>query len=216
MARGGTLFLDEIAELPLDLQPKLLRVLQEAEIRKVGATKSEGIDTRVVAATGTDLEQEIDKNLFRKDLYYRLAVVDINLPPLRQRPEDIRVLAYHFIDQISFRDGRAAPRLTEQALEKLQTYSWPGNIRELRNFIEKALIFCRNQVLELPPLPTERRLTQRPEEGDFSLKEASQRIEREYITKVLAHTLGNRTQAAKLLEISLRSLLYKMKEFDIR
>lgn len=215
LASGGTLFLDEIADLPLELQPKLLRVLQEGEIRKVGATQSEKIDTRIVAATGTDLQQAVQEKLFRNDLYYRLAVVDINLPPLRQRPEDIQALANYFIEVISGREGKVTPYLSTAAQKQLQSHSWPGNIRELQNYLEKALIFCRGEELELPPLPIDTRRYPRAEAGAFSLKKAAMRMEQEYIRKALSQTNGNRTKAAKLLEISLRSLLYKMKEFDI-
>mgnify|MGYP001457305640 CR=1 FL=1 len=212
-ANNGTLFLDEIAELPLELQPKLLRVLQEGEIRKVGATRAEKISTRVVAAAGRDLKEAVNNNQFRNDLYYRLAVVDINLPPLRERPEDIVTLAEHFLRELCQREGRAPLQLTAEDKKQLTSYRWPGNVRELQNYLEKAIIFSHDR-LELPPL----RLRQ-PETGDnleeYSLKLASQRLEQEYIRKALAKTAGNRTQAAQLLEISLRSLMYKIKEYKI-
>lgn len=214
-ASGGTLFLDEIAELPLDLQPKLLRVLQEGEIRKVGATKPETIDTRVVAASGIELSTAISENRFRSDLFYRLAVVEIDLPPLRERPEDIPALAEYFLEQIATREGCPTPSLDSSAKEKLLSHQWPGNVRELMNFMEKAMIFSRRGELELPLLPTETRRQPRSSDEEFSLKRASRRLEKEYIRKALSQTNGNRTQAAKLLEISLRNLIYKIKSHEI-
>ncbi|SHJ20014.1 two component, sigma54 specific, transcriptional regulator, Fis family [Malonomonas rubra DSM 5091] len=215
IASGGTLFLDEIAELPLDLQPKLLRVLQEGEVRKVGATKAEKVNTRVVAAAGRDLHEAVEKNQFRSDLYYRLAVVDINLPPLRQRPEDIILLAEYFLGELCRKEGRQMLRLSEQDKRQLTSYQWPGNIRELQNYLEKALIFSSGETLELPPLRLRQDVSLSDNLADFSLKEAAQRLEKEYIRKALDRTGGNRTKAAQILEISLRSLMYKVKEYGI-
>lgn len=215
IANGGTLFLDEIADLPLELQPKLLRVLQEGEIRKVGATRSEKINTRVVAAAGTDLHEAVEKGTFRRDLYYRLAVVDINLPPLRERAEDIVILAEHFLNLLCKREGRSPLPLNDTAKKNLTDYHWPGNVRELENYLEKALIFSPGDTLELPPLRTRQAPPGEFDPAEYSLKIASQRLEKEYIRKTLAKTNGNRTQAAELLEISLRSLMYKIKEYKI-
>ncbi len=214
IASGGTLFLDEIAELPLELQPKLLRVLQEGEIRKVGATRSEKINTRVVAAAGQDLQEAVQNNLFRNDLYYRLAVVDINLPPLRERPEDIIPLAEYFLAKLCRQEGRQQLPLTAEDKKKLTSYLWPGNVRELQNYLEKALIFSQ-ETLDLPPLRMRQPLTEESDLEEYSLKVAGQRLEKEYIRKALAKTDGNRTQAAQLLEISLRSLMYKIKDYRI-
>lgn len=215
IANGGTLFLDEIADLPLELQPKLLRVLQEGEIRKVGATRSEKINTRVVAAAGTDLHEAVENGTFRRDLYYRLAVVDINLPPLRERAEDIVILAEHFLNLLCKREGRSPLPLNDTAKKNLTDYHWPGNVRELENYLEKALIFSPGDTLELPPLRTRQAPPGEFDPAEYSLKIASQRLEKEYIRKTLAKTNGNRTQAAELLEISLRSLMYKIKEYKI-
>jgi two-component system response regulator AtoC len=215
IANNGTLFLDEIADLPLELQPKLLRVLQEGEIRKVGATRSEKINTRVVAAAGTDLQDAVEKGTFRRDLYYRLAVVDVNLPPLRERAEDIVVLANHFLQQLCHREGRPVLQLDDEAQKNLTVYHWPGNVRELENYLEKALIFSPGDTLELPPLRIRQAAPGEFDPNEYSLKVASQRLEKEYIRKALAKTGGNRTQAAELLEISLRSLMYKIKEYKI-
>lgn len=215
IASGGTIFLDEIADLPLELQPKLLRVLQEGEIRKVGATRAEKIDTRVVAAAGTDLHDAVENNLFRRDLYYRLAVVDIDLPPLRERHEDIIVLTEYFLDKICRRDGRQLPVLTDEAKHNLLAYHWPGNIRELENYLEKALIFSSGDTLTLPPLRSRQPAPGQFNPAEYSLKVASRRLEEEYIRKALVKTAGNRTQASELLEVSLRSLMYKIKDYNI-
>ena len=215
IASGGTLFLDEIADLPLELQPKLLRVLQEGEIRKVGATRSEKIDTRVVAAAGKDLQEAIRNNQFRSDLYYRLAVVDINLPPLRERPEDIIMLAEYFLTRLCERDKRPKPKLCAAARTSLTAYRWPGNVRELENYLEKALIFSHGETLDLPPLRIRQSTPGEFNPEEYSLKIATRRLEEEFIRKALAKTEGNRTQAAQLLEISLRSLMYKLKEYAI-
>jgi len=214
-ADGGTLFLDEIGELPLPLQPKLLRVIQEGEVRPVGETQPRRVDVRVVAATARDLKTEICEKRFRDDLYYRLAVVEIHLPPLRERREDIALLAEHFITRLAAREGRPAPQLTASAREVLTDYSWPGNVRELENFIEKTMIFCREERIDRDDLPWEVRRRPREDAADLSLKEATARIEREYIRRALAATEGNRTHAARLLEISLRALVYKIKDYGL-
>jgi two-component system response regulator AtoC len=214
-ADGGTLFLDEIGELPLELQPKLLRVLQEGEVRPVGALKPRRLDVRVVAATARDLGQEIEQGRFRSDLFFRLAVVEIGVPPLRERPTDIPLLARHFLTRIALREGRPASALAPNAVELLQQYNWPGNVRELANFMEKTAIFSRAEILHGADLPGEMRRRPRPAAEQLSLKEAQIRIEREYIRKALAATDGNRTQAARMLEISLRNLQYKIKQYHL-
>jgi two-component system response regulator AtoC len=214
-ADGGTLFLDEVGELPLELQPKLLRVLQEGEVRRVGETRPRRVDVRVLAATARVLKTEVEQGRFRDDLYYRLAVVEVHIPPLRERPEDIPLLVEHFLRRIAAREGRAVPRIDTDALQLIQEYRWPGNVRELENFMEKTMIFCRGEEIDLAALPWEVRRRSREGSDGFSLKQAAERLEREYIRKALAATAGNRTQAARLLEISLRGLLYKMKEFGI-
>ena len=187
---GGTLFLDEIADLPLELQPKLLRVLQEGEIRKIGATQSEKINTRVVAAAGTDLQEAVTKKLFRRDLYYRLAVVDINLPPLRERPEDVVVLAEYFLNLLCNRAGRSLLQLNPAAKKNLTDYHWPGNVRELENYLERALIFSPGETLELSPLRTRQPAPGQFNPNEYSLKVASRRLEEEYIRKALIKTKG--------------------------
>ncbi len=214
-AHGGTLFLDEIAELPLELQPKLLRVLQEKEVRRVGETRSRRVDTRIVAATAVDLRQAVADGRFREDLYYRLNVVEVHLPALRERREDIPLLVDHFLELFARREGRPVPRMAPECLEVLQHYPWPGNVRELANFLERTLIFCRDATITLAALPWEVRRQNRESSDALSLKQATARLEKEFIRKALARTEGNRTHAARLLEISLRSLIYKLKEYDI-
>ena len=214
-ADKGTLFLDEIGELPLELQPKLLRVLQEGEIRPVGSNKTFKVDVRVVTATARDLQREVDEGRFRDDLFYRLNVIHLHLPPLRDRSEDIPLLAKHFSALAAVREGLAAPEVAADALETLKSYQWPGNVRELQNLMEKALIFCRGKILGAQDLPWEVRREPRDPSDNYSLKKASVRLEKEFIRKALAATEGNRTRAAKLLEISHRALLYKMKDYGI-
>jgi len=214
-ADGGTLLLDEIGDLPLELQPKLLRVLQEGEVRRVGETQTRPVDVRVLAATASDLRQAVAAGSFREDLYFRLAVVTLEIPPLRRRPEDIAVLVEAYLPRIAARLSRPVPQLTAAALQRLAQHGWPGNVRELVNYLEKTLVLSRAELLDsedLPPL-CESLKPVRPEE--LSLKRAMVELERAYIQQALAVTAGNRTQAAKLLEISLRSLLYKIKEYGL-
>ncbi|HKL26055.1 MAG TPA: sigma-54 dependent transcriptional regulator [Desulfuromonadales bacterium] len=215
-ADGGTLLLDEIADLPLELQPKLLRTLQEGEVRRVGENQSRPVNVRILAATAVDLRDQVARGRFREDLYYRLAVVTIELPPLRERPEDIETLIENYLPLLCARLKRPVPELSTAAVEKLQKHPWPGNVRELVNLLEKNLILNREQLIdadnlvlaEMPAAPSAR-----PE--DLSLKKAVEQLERDYIARALAETGGNRTQAAKMLEISLRSLIYKIKDYGL-
>jgi two-component system response regulator AtoC len=215
-AHGGVLFLDEIGELPLELQPKLLRVLQEGEVRRVGETRPRKIDVRVLTATARNLREEVAEGRFRDDLYYRLNVVEIQIPPLRERAEDIPLLAEHFLARFAAKEGRPVPRLAADAGEVLKSYRWPGNVRELGNFMEKTMIFCREATIDQASLPWEIRRRDRDGTVEHSLKKALARLEKEYIRRALAATDGNRTQAARLLEISLRALQYKMEEYELR
>ncbi|MDY0190232.1 MAG: sigma-54 dependent transcriptional regulator [Desulfuromonas sp.] len=219
-ANGGTLFLDEIGELPLDLQPKLLRVLQEEEIRPVGETKPQPIDVRIVAASARDLKQASAEGLFREDLYYRLAVVELHLPALRSRKEDIPILCQHFLKQICAREQRPVPQLAPEAIQTLQHYNWPGNVREMENVMEKIMIFHQGATIapsDLPPELSQQTAYAAPplEAGNLSIKQAVAAIEQQYIAQAIAQTGGNRVQAAKLLEISLRALHYKIKEYGL-
>jgi two-component system response regulator AtoC len=227
-ADKGTLFLDEIAELPTSLQMKLLRAIQEEEIRPVGETKSQEIDVRVIAATARNLEKEIAEGRFREDLFYRLNVVRLEIPPLRERQQDIPLLVDHFLSRLREELGKNIRSVSDEALECLVSYSWPGNVRELENMIERAMILTDGDSIEVAALPraiqahdsspARKKLAGDfgPEAESFALKPARQLFEAGFIRQALAHTNGNRTHAAKLLEISHRALLYKIKDYGIR
>jgi len=213
-AHGGTLFLDEIAELPLELQPNLLRAVQEGEIRRVGDVRSRKVDVRLLAATSRDLRQEVAAGRFREDLFYRLNVVEIHLPPLRERLADIPPLVEHFARGFAHRAGRPAPVFEPELLRRLQARSWPGNAREVQNFVEKLLLFHDGGRVTQADLPAATGADDLETEG-LSLKLAIERLERDHIRRALQVTGGNRTRAAELLEISLRSLHYKLKEYGL-
>lgn len=220
-ADGGTLFLDEIAEMPMGLQSKLLRFLQEGEIRKVGGVASMEIDVRVIAATHKDLTHAVAHQTFREDLFYRLNVMPIEMPPLRERKEDILGLAQFFVKQ--FAKGSTPPKLDALVIRKLQSYHWPGNIRELENAMERALVLSgdadRIEIAHLPenfrtPADVDTEPAIKVDE-ELSIKKRVQALEVDLIKKALLKTQGNRTHAAKILEISHRSLLYKLKEYEL-
>ena len=219
-ADGGTLFLDEIGELPPPLQAKLLRVLQEEEVMPVGESKPRNIDVRVIAATSRDLEREVASGRFREDLFYRLDVFRVRVPPLRERREDVPLLVDHFIAR--FRDALGKPirTITDDALDRMVDHAWPGNVRELENVIERAMILADSDRITLGDLPeaiaAPRRKPSLPAaSGDFSMRRARRRFETELIRRALDATGGNRTRAARLLEISHRALLYKIKEYGL-
>ena len=219
-AQGGTIFLDEIGELPMSLQVKLLRVLQESEIRPVGGAKTRQVDVRVIAATAKNLEEEIQRGSFREDLFYRLNVMPIQIPPLRDRAEDIPLLCQAFIDRFNRSLKRQITEVTPSALSRLMRHRWPGNVRELENAIERAMVFAEGKQLKSdyfsPEIGTGAESD--PAGGviaGFSLKEAQRILEKQLIVKALEETGGNRTRAAKLLEISHPSLLSKMRTYEI-
>ncbi len=221
-AQAGTLFLDEIGELPPPLQVKLLRALQEEEIRRVGDTKPRRVDVRVVAATSRALEEMVEEGSFRRDLFYRLNVMSLEIPPLRERREDIPPLADHFVQRMNRRLGTKIEGLAQRAMEALVGYEWPGNVRELENCLEHAAVMAEGSWLEPKDLPErihnkgERRMSTLEipmAEGDLSVKRAQRALERELILRALEQTDGNRTHAARLLELSHRALLYKIKDF---
>jgi two-component system response regulator AtoC len=222
-ASGGTLFLDEIGELPLGLQVKLLRVLQEQTVRAIGDVTDEKVDVRVVAATVRDLSGEVKAGRFREDLFYRLNVIQVHMPPLRDRREDIPLLVEHFIRRTNNRLGThiASPGgVTPEAMKFLLDYAWPGNVRELENTIERAIVLSDGPRLDVDSLPErlrarEDRIRLSLQSGELSIKKTTRVIEEELIRRALQVTHGNRTNAAKLLEISHRALLYKIKEFGI-
>ncbi len=220
-ASGGSLFLDEIGELPQMLQVKLLRALQEGQIRRVGDTSPIEVSTRIIAATVRDLEKDMRDGRFRSDLFYRLNVLPLTLPPLRRRKDDIPLLAEHFLKNASERLGKPAPALSREAMESLIEYNWPGNIRELENVIERAIVLAEGDRVtpdELPPAvksAAEEPCTPVMNDDEMSIKKAGRTLEEKLIRKALEQTGGNRTQAAKMLEISHRALLYKIKEYGI-
>lgn len=221
-ADGGTLFLDEIGELPLALQVKLLRSFQEGEVRKVGGTESFRVDVRIISATNRDLEMAVRDGEFREDLYYRLAVVPIHLPPLRSRSEEIPELTRHFMDRHASRLGLEIRRVTPAAMRVLLEYTWPGNIRELENVLERSMILADGIELDVDDLPEEIRRGDggmgfaSPFSGDdLSVKRRTAELERDLIQRALERTGGNRTKAADLLELSPRAVRYKIQDYGL-
>jgi two-component system response regulator AtoC len=219
-AHGGTLFLDEVGELTTPLQVKLLRVLQEEEVRKVGGNRPVRVDVRVIAATAKDLKSEVKTGGFREDLFYRLNVLPIHLPPLRERPEDVPLLVEHFIALTNERLGTHAKGMSREALKVMVEYGWPGNVRELENTIERAIVLSEGDVITKDMLPDYIWDAKDPvkmslRSGELSIKKTQRVIEEELIRRALKKTGGNRTAASKLLELSHRALLYKIKEYGI-
>lgn len=220
-ADGGTILLDEIGELPQLLQVKLLRVLQEEEIRRVGDTKPIPINVRVIAATIRDLSEEVKANRFRPDLFYRLNVLNIHIPPLRERKEDIPILVNHFIEKFAPKFNKQIKGVSKTAMEVLLNNEWTGNVRELENAMERAIAMAEGdfiQLGDLPPYLTEKANTHPgifiPQQ-ELSIKRVTAQMEQELIKRALERTGGNRTRAAKLLEISHRALIYKIKEYGL-
>jgi two-component system response regulator PilR (NtrC family) len=219
-ADGGTLFLDEIGELSLGLQVKLLRALQERKVKPVGATDELEVDVRVVAATNRDLEAEVARGAFRADLYYRLNVIEVRLPPLRQRREDIPLLAEHFLRRFGIEHGRDA-QLSAEAMRKLERYDFPGNVRELENVLERAVALSSSALIGASDVPDERPNrsaaevpAQFPAEG-VDLERLVSDYEREWVTRALEQAGGVRKRAAQLLGISFRSLRYRLAKLGI-
>ncbi|MEX2178820.1 MAG: sigma-54 dependent transcriptional regulator [Gemmatimonadaceae bacterium] len=219
-ASGGTLFLDEIGELPAPLQVKLLRALQEGEIRRVGDNTSRPVDVRVVAATSRDLESEVREGRFRADLFYRVNVVRIQLPALRDRREDLHLLVHHFVNVFNRRLGLSVSGVTPAAMRLLLEYEWPGNVRELENVVERAMVLADSSRVDVEQLPPAIRDPGTPpvagdDDDDLSVKRRMYALERTLIARALQQTAGNRTRAAKLLDLSHRALLYKIKEYGL-
>jgi DNA-binding NtrC family response regulator len=216
-ASGGTIFLDEIGELALELQAKLLRVLQEQEIRPLGATRIQTVDVRVVAATNRDLDEMLQEGRFREDLYYRLNVIEVALPPLRQRPDDIVPLAEHILAQAATRaGGQARPvQLSSAAQRALLGYHWPGNVRELSNVLERGLALCQDGVIEVDDLPNQVKVQRQSELLDAAVarRMTLADLEREYILLVLADEGGNKTRAAGRLGLDRKTLYRKLDEY---
>lgn len=215
-ADGGTLFLDEVGEMPAPLQVKLLRVLQENEIRRVGATETKRVDVRVISATSRDLAEEVEAGRFREDLFFRLNVFALHIPPLRDRIDDLPLLAEHLLDLCAGRIGRRpVPRLTPESLRCLMSHAWPGNVRELENVIERGLVLCDAELLEASCLSVAAAGKAVAGDDNLSIKQAERTMEMDLIRKALSRTGGNRTHAARELEISHRALLYKLKEYGL-
>jgi two-component system response regulator AtoC len=219
-AAGGTLLLDEVGELPQPMQVKLLRVLQEEELRRVGGDKTIKTDVRIIAATVRDLAELVRTGEFREDLFYRLNVMHLHVPPLRERVGDADLLVRHFIRRFNEKLGVEISGVSEQTLALLMAYHWPGNVRELENTIEHAMVLADKSQIDVDDIPgkiTEFRPVYNLElpEDNLSIKKAVYKIENDLIRKALEKTGGNRTAAAKLLEISHRALLYKIKEYRI-
>jgi DNA-binding NtrC family response regulator len=219
-ARGGTLFLDEVGEMPMALQSKLLRAIEDKKIRPLGATEEIPVEVRIVAATNADLEAAIENGRFRTDLYYRLSTVTLTVPPLRERPDDIPLLIRHFLSRASAESGLPVPQIDPPAMARLLRYPWPGNARELQNAIQRGVILARNNVLTIDELP--------PKVGgfDFSasrmLGEAVDKrisldqFERDYIRAVVEAVNGNKTEAANILRIDRKTLYRKLEELPDR
>jgi two-component system response regulator AtoC len=219
-ANGGTLFLDEIGELPLGLQVKLLRVLEDEKIRRLGETRDLQVNVRIVAATHRDLLAETKAGRFREDLFYRLNVLHIHCPPLRERREDIPLLVEHFLGRNNTRLGTGVRGLDSEARRLLFEYAWPGNVRELENTIERAMVLSEGDMITAADLPERVREARDPVQmqlasGELSVKKTMRIIEEILIRRALQKTKGNRTRAAEVLEISHRALLYKIKDYEI-
>ena len=212
LANGGTLFLDEVADLSLVTQPKILRVLQEGEFERLGGTRSLQVDVRIVAATNQDLPEMVKEKRFREDLYYRLNVITVRVPPLRERHEDIRVLAQHYLRVYAAKNGRKLEGFSNEALERLESYAWPGNVRELENLIERTVLLARKDRIDAEDLPEEVAGVKRPPRDAIlelvgtPLDEIEQRL----LDETLRITGGNKTQAAKLLGIDVRTVARKL------
>lgn len=215
-AHGGTLFLDEMGELPFAVQAKLLRAVQEGEVQRLGSDRVARVDVRILAATNRDLAMEVAAGRFREDLYYRLSVITVAVPPLRARREDITLLAYHFLRRYAERNHRTVRTFSPRAMDVLLRHHWPGNVRELQNAVERAVILCPGETIDLEDLPTTVRsgsqgASQERESSPGSLEDA----ERERIMEVLRETGGNKSHAARILGITRVTLRAKMRRYGI-
>jgi len=220
-ADGGTLFLDEIGSMEFSLQVKILRAIDTGQIRRVGETAERKVFVRILAATNEDLEPAMEKGLFRRDLYYRLNIIHIHIPPLKDRKDDIVPLVEHFVSLYNKKMGISVARISREAQDALLAYSWKGNVRELQNVIERAMILTASDAITLEDLPYDIRISASrvpgfaPPVETLSLKKASKELEKSLILRALNRTAGNRSQAAALLEISYPSLLQKIKDYGI-
>jgi DNA-binding NtrC family response regulator len=217
-ADTGTVFLDEIGDVPAAIQVKLLRILQEREFERLGSNVTRHIDVRVIAATNQDLRAALEQGTFREDLYYRLNVVPMNIPPLRERREDIRFLANHFLKKLAPDAGREVESITDAAMEKLLNYHWPGNVRELENVIERGLILCRGKELDVDDIKLETAPRPRPQsDGQHFLPEGLtlDQYEQEIIREALKRADGNKSQAARMLGLTRNALRYRLTQMGL-
>jgi two-component system response regulator HydG len=216
LADGGTLFLDEIADLSAVTQPKILRVLQEGEFERLGGTRTQRVDVRIVAATNQDLAQMVKEKRFREDLYYRLNVITITVPPLRDRREDIRLLAQHFLRVYAAKNNRKLEMFTDEALRRLEGYSWPGNVRELENVVERGVVLARGTAVDVTDLPEDVAGATPLPEGVFTVRIGTPlaEVEQRLLEATLRVTGGNRTRAAKLLGIDPKTVYRKLERQD--
>jgi two-component system response regulator PilR (NtrC family) len=216
-AEGGTLFLDEVADLPLHMQVKLLRVIQEKSIRPVGQPDEEPVDVRILSATHRNLAELVAAGQFREDLYYRINVIELRVPPLRERGEDILMLAHHILQRLCAEQGTELPGLSAQAQAVLLEYPFPGNVRELENILERALTLCSDGLIDVDDLQlrSQHAATVPPADADATLGTQLEEIEREAIVRALEQTRYNKTAAAKLLGMSFRALRYRIKKLGI-
>ena len=223
VADGGTVFLDEVGDMGIGLQAKLLRFLEDKTFRRVGGSRDLIVDVRIIAATNRNLEQAVQEGIFREDLFYRMNVIPVEMPPLRERREDIELLVCHFIERFNSEFHKRTKGISDAALELLKRHSWPGNVRELRNVIERAMILENKETLEVDDLPATLR---HPEGGPGSIDAAKafvlpdegyglRRMEREMVKQALEKTAGNQSHAAELLDISRDALRYKMRKFGL-
>lgn len=210
-ADGGTIFLDEVSDMSLAMQVKLLRVLQDKEVCMVGSSRSRKVDVRILAATNRDLQGLVRKGLFREDLFYRLNVITIFIPPLRERGDDILLLARHFVTKFAAESGQSPLRFSDKALQSLSSYNWPGNVRELENVIQRLVVMTDGDVIEVPDLPTLMRFSALRELG---LKRTLAEVEAEYISNVLSSVDGNKTLAAQILRINRKTLREKLRKIE--
>ena len=220
-ADGGTIFIDEVSEIPLHLQVKLLRAVQFSEVQKVGSNSVTTVDVRILAATNKNLEELISKDLFREDLFYRLNVVSINLPPLRKRKEDIPLLVDYFINKYSEENKKQLKGITKEALDELMRYNFPGNIRELENIIERALVLTRNEYITKKDLPSQiNAVSEKPLLNPYDINEGYEEkvkaFERELITEALARSNGNQSAAARMLKITERHLRSRLERLGLK
>jgi two-component system response regulator AtoC len=226
LSSGGTIFLDEVTEMPLALQAKLLRVLQEEMVERLGAQRAVRVDLRIVAATNRDPQLAVDDGAMRQDLFFRLNVVRVDVPPLRERHEDIQLLAGHFLQKYSSELGRLVPRLSEAVMQSLLAYSWPGNVRELENLMERASVLCRGTTVDLQLLPPDMTATTvipstapsasgAGESESLVLESQVSALEKRLITAALERSDDNKSAASRLLGVSERTLWYKIKKYGL-